>query len=501
MRISQGVGPPGQAGGFADATRRLAASRRMRRAVGSARQAVIRSRLPIAAALAYAVIAGFVATRAIVKGAVIGELVAIVVAVLPLLVAITWRRPLAFPFTLYLIFIPLENLLTVGGLGTITRLLGLASIVPIVIAIVRNRDRIPLPRSATALGLLVCWMLLSFMWASNLEGGVALFQTFGSLALVYVVVSMYPADGRDLRVALAATAASGICASAYGIWLLQRGGMISDDGRFAIQIGESYIDPNHFANSLLVPTAILLMATFRARSLLAKAAFAFLTLIVVYGIYVTLSREALLALSAMLVYFLFRSRYRAQVGAILACGGVLLTLQGTLVERFSIMFSTGGAGRLAIWRVGYDAFRQHWFGGVGLGSFTDAYNDSYLNVYQAYGAGWGRASHNVIIHFAVELGIVGLLLLFVFIRGQFNLAAKVTRTDEAYDIRIALEGGLISICVASMFIDLFVYKYAWVPLFLLVILRAIHARGKTLSVPQRRHNQPVMNYFAREAQT
>ncbi len=461
--------------GFGPAVHRLARMRQSRRFDAIPRGAT--ARLPFFIGIVYALFAVFAIVHEINAGGTTAIVSAMLVAVMPVFAIITWRRPLAFPYTLYLVLIPLENLLSLGSYGTITRLLGTLSMGVIALGLIRRGSRIPLPGTVVTLGLLLAWMITSLAWTVDPGGARPELLTMISLALIYVLVASYPGDVRDLRRSLAAVIGGGAVASLYGIWLLRHDPGILNEGRLQIGSDANAIDPNHFADALLLPLALALMATFRARTLRTRLVFSALVLVFAVGIWVTLSREAFLAVGVMVVYFFFRSPYRRQAAAMLGAAALGCAAPPQLLMRLVNAQATGGAGRVGIWRVGFKAFEHHWLIGAGFGSFTAAYNDWYLEVSQHYSGGWSRASHDVLLHYGVELGVVGLTFLLFFIRGQFTMLRVVDRSNPLYDVRTAIEGGLLALIVASFFIDLFNYKYAWIAFYLAVQLRATVLAG------------------------
>ena len=90
----------------------------------------------------------------------------------------------------------------------------------------------------------------------------------------------------------------------------------------------------------------------------------------------------------------------------------------------------------------------------------------------------------------------------LFIRGQFRLLRGIDRSHALYDLRVAVEGGLIAQIVAAMFIDAFTYKYVWATFFLLAQVRAVYLRGVTVRLDLPERSAPATgSYFARVPQS
>lgn len=153
----------------------------------------------------------------------------------------------------------------------------------------------------------------------------------------------------------------------------------------------------------------------------------------------------------------------AIVGAVLA-GFWLLLLQIPQLAEFAVnrlgtAISSGGAGRVDIWRVGMTIFQENPLFGVGVGGFPAAFTPD--AVFRTPGVdpfgSWlyaGRAPHNVFLGVAVETGLVGFLLLGWFLLRTIRVAPKS-----------GIGGVLLSILATYLtqgfFLDLFLRKQFW----------------------------------------
>jgi O-antigen ligase len=143
--------------------------------------------------------------------------------------------------------------------------------------------------------------------------------------------------------------------------------------------------------------------------------------------------------------------------------------------RFAHMVDTGGSGRLSIWKTGLHAAGEYWLFGAGIDNFSNAYDTAYVQVFQRYGAGWGRAAHDILLQNLVELGIVGVILLGIALIAQFRLVSGIDLNDDLHDSKLMVQGAMLALVVAAMFIDLVMYKYAWLVFATMAQLRAVHA--------------------------
>jgi O-antigen ligase len=269
----------------------------------------------------------------------------------------------------------------------------------------------------------------------------------------------------------------GLCAAAYGAHAFYHDptSLTKDlDQRLVVHVGQYNIDPNHFADALLFPTAIVAMWFLRARRLLVQAACVGALALLITAILFSGSREALMAVALIAVYYLWRSRYRLKLG--IAMAGVVALVAGvqtSVFTRFATALQTGGSGRTSIWAVALEAAKHRPLQGYGIGNFPEAFNLFYLQVHQPYPFGFDGPAHNLVLHYLVEIGLVGLFLIGWFIWSQFRSLSKIDSASEWYDYRLMMEASLLALISVSMAIDLFQYKYAWLVFSMVALLRTV----------------------------
>ncbi len=402
-----------------------------------------------------------------------------VILLAPIALLIAWKRPMLFPYAAYAFFVPFDNLLTVSSFGTGTKLLGLLAGAGFLLWTLRRR-RFVAPQSSLILWvLLLAWMAISLLWTSSPADGMRDFQTMLQVVLLYAVISITPIDTQDLKWLLRGAICGGIAAAIFGLYVFHNQNPIEaelqrDFGRVAIRFGQSAaIDVNHFANALLLPIAALLVVALNERRIAVKVAWAGGLAIMLTALYQTQSREALLGLLAILIYLIIVSRKRLQLFCVTAIGGLCVIFDPAMWQRFAEASSTGGAGRTSIWAVGIEAFKSHWLFGGGLGSFLNAYDESYLNVFQRFSVGWDRDPHNLLIHYSVELGIIGVLLVVACWIAQFRMLSIIERGSALWEMRGVAMAALIGLSITALFIDLFTYKYVWLLFAFIAQLRSL----------------------------
>ncbi len=391
----------------------------------------------------------------------------------PFLLALAYFRPYLFPYGLYIMIQPFENLLGNGRSGSVIKLIGACAMAAVVVLILRRRRLIRPPVTLAIAAVYVLWTLLSSMWAVDMGLAFVDAQTVFTLVALFAVFAVAPIDERDLRAICTAVILSGIAASVYGIWYLLKNPP-TDDGRLAIQFVDRALDSNQFADGLLAPIALSLVGLLHARKPHTLLAYAAALAILVEGVIISVSREAIFGCLAIGVVLVLMSRRRMlSLALFVPVVAVIPLLVPAIVSRFLTAVATGGAGRTAIWQVDLHAWLAHPIIGWGAGSAFQAYNAMLLQVAPRMFAGWGRPPHNAPLHALVDLGAVGLALLTACYVLTFRQMRGIKRGDPLYDLRVGLTASLVAIGVVSFFIDNAVDKYVWIIICAVAQLRTV----------------------------
>lgn len=402
---------------------------------------------------------------------------ALAIALLPFLGYYALVRPLAFPFGLYVVLIPFDNLLVAGSSGTITKILGIIAGIFILLWTARTHRSTMPDRSFFVLAAFFVWACTSALWSVDQQAALAILPSYGGLILLYGALCVTRISLRQYRLLVYLVIAGGLAAALYGANAFYHSPQIAlhaNDGRLVVQSGQNSIDPNHFANAMLLPAAAIIMIGLGARrplgKLLGLAGFG----AIAGAIMLSGSREGLIGLVIIIAYQAWRSRYRGQI-VLAACIGaaVAFSVQTSLWTRFASALGTGGSGRTAIWAVGLEAAKHNWLGGYGIGTFPTVYDMYYISVYQFYTNGWTSPAHNIVVHYLVELGIIGVFLLAAFYWLRFTSLRVIPRESRLYDYRVMMESALLAIFTVSFSIDLFTYKYAWLVFSMAALLRNV----------------------------
>ena len=415
----------------------------------------------------------------------IGQSVAaFALALLPIMVYLALTRPFLFPFALWAALVPFDNLLAVGGSGaTVTRLLAIVCGAALLFAVLRRKRIVTPPRALFFWLLLAAWEGTSILWAVNQTDAIGTFGRIAQLVLLYAIVSVVPAEENDVKIVITAAVLGGVASALYGSWLFhhQSASIAAAQQQFSrlqIDFGDRGIDVNNFADALLFPAIAVLVGMLSWKNIFGRILCALCFAGCIVGINYSGSREAFVALGAGIAYMFVRlPGYRKPLALIGGIAAAASLLQPAIWLRFTAAFSTGGSGRLSIWRTALAAAKDHWLFGSGAGNFAHAYDAVYINVFQPYGAGWSRASHNIYLNALVELGAIGLIILGVALIAQFRSVNRVAAIEGPWrTYRVLVEASMIALVVASFFIDLVDYKYLWLLFCVMAMLRNAEPR-------------------------
>lgn len=398
-----------------------------------------------------------------------------------------FARPLIFPYGLYILLVPFDDLLSVGGANvTLTRMLGIVVGASLLIWCLRKGAAVRPGWAIASLVILYLWMAITTFWATDQWVSVQYLQQYAGLFMLYLALAITPLTFKDFRALLTLGVLAGIGASLFGIYMFYHNPVIAQAAAqhqrmFATAQGHPVPDPNAFADSLLLSATAALMFVLRAPNMAKKFICAAGLGIIVIAILLSGSREAIIALALVSLYFAFRSRYKIELAFVLAgVGMICVFMPSSLWLRFF-----EASQRSSIWAVAGRAFKDNWLHGYGVGSWLDVYNTYYVRVAQVFPNGWSSAPHNLVAHYAVELGLVGMLIIGFFFYSIFRDLRGIERDCELYDYRVLMEAAVLALIVVAMFIDLFTYKYAWLTLALAAQLRSAALQARDA------HAQPV----------
>ena len=360
--------------------------------------------------------------------------------------AVSFRFPL-LTLLLFAAFIPIEEVVLIDGIGTISRFAGILFAVTYGIPRLGRLSFGAMPRAGWAY---ITWATLSLGWAIRPDTAWAELPTLLQLFLIAVLVADYVVQHPEIvrpvlwTYSLSAAATAVVGTQSY----LALG--FADDRAVALQ-GQ---DPAQFAALLLPALFFGLWELISGQRRVLAALVVFVTSL---GIIVSGTRGAWFAVAAVLLLFVLpRFSTTRRVAVITAIIVVLIgayQIPGVaelLSDRASTALSTGGAGRADIWQVGLTIYQSSPLTGVGFANFPVAYT---IDAVRASGVTYpsafvvGRGPHNLVIGTLVELGPIGGLLLAMF------LVPLVLRRGWGPDAR-AVQMGLAALMGSALFLDI-----------------------------------------------
>jgi O-antigen ligase len=248
-------------------------------------------------------------------------------------------------------------------------------------------------------------------WAGGALEQLALFGPI--MAIFFVLAAAVAVDRRRVPVTFAVITLCSMVLALHGIDQKQYGvgwtgmGMI-EDGR--IQYVGIFNDPNDLG--LLFVTALPMAAYLSAGGGFLRRIFWLAGAgLLLYGIYLTNSRGALLAVLVVVGIYVWHRRGMVTAGALSVVGLIVMQMLSSRMSELDADEESAN-GRVDAWYEGLQMFRSHPLFGVGAGNFTD-YN--YLT------------AHNSFVLALAETGIVGFTLWLAFVVYGFWMTVAVLR--------------------------------------------------------------------------
>jgi len=422
---------------------------------------------------------GFIAARAstALAGTKTGIALSLLVTLGPPLLYAAVIAPIVFPLGAYVFLVPLDGLLDTGAVGTVTKILGAATAGALVLYMLRRKRAVEPPHAAVWWLLLYLWSTASLFWAIDPPTAQTALPTVLELFGLYIVVAIFPIKMAGLRNIINMAIAGSAIAALYAVYFFHTGAgqAAAADSRLFLSNGDGsgVINPDHLAAAMVLPVALSCVAIIYNRNLLVRLVCLAGVGAMLWTVDLSSSRGGALAVGAAILYLMVRDRHRLALGAGLGAiiVAVLATSGQSLIQRFATMTVNGGAGRSDIWHIGFLAFKEHWLFGAGYANFPFAYDSAFIRVPELFYTKWHRASHDIILNTAVELGVVGLILLICAWTSHFRLLSFIKPEHPLYPLRTALEASMIGLFVAGLFADIMSMKYAWMPFMLAVLTR------------------------------
>lgn len=382
-------------------------------------------------------------------------LLLLAIAVLPFV--LLW--PVQTSLGVFALLLPFDSIATVGESTTATTLTWFASatagLVLLGTGLVQGRLELP-SRAALWWSLLIFWSGASVFWALDPQLVLQRLPTASGLLAFYLITVSFRMTWKEFYAVLGLAMVGGAAGATYAALQFVYGAGVP---LIRASIGRQ-TNPNEFALSLLLPLSIAIGAFLSMRNRIARTAILAAIGMIGFGILISMSRGALVAVGVLILTYIrkFRINWRVSI-ALLVLLSLLVAVPNLFFERIEGTVADRGAGRFDIWQAGFEAAKNHSILGVGVDNFPLAF-DRYAK-YETVFRGYRRAPHNVYLGTLTELGIVGLLLFVACIRSELQMIVKLKAAAKQVPMVVACEGACFAILIVGLSKDILWDKVFW----------------------------------------
>jgi O-antigen ligase len=400
-----------------------------------------------------------------------------VFAVGALCVPVLLFYPVELAVGFYAVLIPFDSIAVLGDAQkgrTLTWFAGAGAIAILFCAGLAFR-RLKSPPAASLWWILfTTWCAATSVWALSPETSVHELPSSLSILALYLASSCFRYTKNELQGVTFMAIFGGCCAAVWSAYLFQQGHFYETgaETRASLIVGGRYANPDGLAMTLLLPISLAFGYFLTFKRLLPKACMLVAIAITTLGLFLTMSRGAVVALVVMLFVYL----YRLKAGSRLVAPMILLTLllafmPASFFLRFQQAGSSGGSGRLDIWKVGITAFEHYGLVGAGFFNFPFAYTN-YAGEAHHYEGNY-RDSHNIYLAMGVELGVVGLCFFGLAVRSQFRAAGRSKDQSDVNHLQLATQAAACGALVFGLFGNILWTKGFWFAWMLLAAASAL----------------------------
>jgi O-antigen ligase len=385
----------------------------------------------------------------------LGSLLAVAVAVAILL---NWR----LGAVLLVAVLPFESTIDFGAVASGTKALALLTFVSFALALFTDQKlferfaRLWQQPLALAVLAFVLWVALSILWASY--KGEALRATLSFLGVLGLMVVIGSLERRYLVLAWTCLVFSAALSVPAGYILpVPEGSDMLVNGRF----GPGGSGPNGYGCLVAIAFFAGFFGLLGRHRMIAYL----LAPVLLYGIFATESRTALIALATTPLLALFVPRLAVRLGwrilpmyvvgaaALAAMVLVLPSVGGSAAERYMTLSQVQSAetwnGRWSNWQGALDVITSHPTLGAGAGNYAQAAMEYSASVvaHSARKQEVAGAAHNMILSVATQLGLVGLSLFLSVLFLAFKTAVPIAQRSG---LGTGVFLGLIVFMIAGM---------------------------------------------------
>jgi O-antigen ligase len=326
------------------------------------------------------------------------------------------------------LIIPLENLVVIEGVGTISRFIGAFCIVMAMAAVLVEKRGRPLGTMQAAFGIFVLWNMATFFWTVDYEQSRLAITTMAQLfAFVWLIWEFCRDETRQLWLMQAYVC--GAMASA----LMTFSAFWQNEATSYLRYSTPGFDPNDLGLMLALAVPMAWYLAIKEKNFWLRQIYRLYLPVSFLAVLLTASRMSFIALliAYLFVVWSFQRlhalhRFFIFGGFGAACWGLMHVIPQSSWMRLATISQEVGAGnlggRVGIWKDGLLIFRDHPLFGIGAGAFQTGLLEM---------RGYDASPHNLFLSIMVSQGLIGLLLFLLIlvcaIRGLAGMHSLLCR--------------------------------------------------------------------------
>ena len=267
-------------------------------------------------------------------------------------------------------------------------------------------------RLMPALTVMMAWSVLVSGW---IGGAVLALMDFSPIVLLFFMVATTIDSLAKLRALFLLLTIAACVMTLHGVDQVENELAMGWTGAVMIEGRITYLgflnDPNDLAMSMLITLPMCLHLAQRSKAFLLRLGFRAAAVFILYGVYLTNSRGAILGAGSMLMVFSARryGLWRSLIVVPLLAAPLVLLAPSRIGEISADEDSA--AGRVEAWYEGFQMLRAHPLFGVGKGQFTDHHNLTAHNSYMLIMAELGLAGYfiwlsNIVLTILMLLSVI-----------------------------------------------------------------------------------------------